>query len=79
MELLRRFFDGGTCRIKSYQAGDSSVVKLIMDLRYTSAMAAAMVDELIEKHEIPDTGKLRNIEELRSGMRDELTQEPDSQ
>ena len=78
METLARFLDSGKRQMKSYQAGDSTVFKLINDLRYTSAMAAAMVDELIERHEIPDAGKLRNIsEELRSDMRDTLARKPD--
>jgi hypothetical protein len=83
IEILSRLLTAPKGRMKSYQDGDAqsgTVFRLIMDLRYASAMAAAMIDELIEKHGIPDAKDLRQIDEdLRSGMREALTRKPDGQ
>ena len=78
IEMLGDFIDWGQRRMKSYRAGcvDSGIaLKLIVDLKSMSAIAGAMVNELIEKHGIYDPEHLRRIDEITiTGMREVLTE-----
>lgn len=74
-KMLSGFINIAQVGIKSYRSGDS-VLKLMQDLRYASLASAGMLDELIQRHGIPDAEALRSItEDERLEWREMLTQQ----